>query len=92
LPAIAHEAGVSFTVHDLAPVFKRTLLMAELQPGGRDLAGHLYRSAGVPAALKSLLAVGALHPDALTIDAIQLQAALSSVPFANRDSLQGPTT
>jgi len=92
LPAIAHEAGVSFTVHDLAPVFKRTLIMAEGQPGGRDLAGTLYRSAGVPAVLRSLLAGGALHGEALTIDAVQLQAALSSAAPVDQDSLEKLTS
>jgi dihydroxy-acid dehydratase len=88
LPAIAHEAGVPFTVHDLAPVFNRTLLMAGVQPGGRELAGNLYRSAGVPAVLRSLLAGGALHGDTLTIEAIQLQAALSNAGPVEQDSRQ----
>ena len=34
LPAIAHEAGIRFTLDDVAEVFARTPLIADLQPGG----------------------------------------------------------
>ena len=34
LPAIAHEAGLRFTLDDIAEVFARTPLLADLQPGG----------------------------------------------------------
>ena len=40
LPAIAHEAGVRFTLDDVAAVFARTPLIADLQPGGRFLAAR----------------------------------------------------
>ena len=35
LPAIAHEAGIRFTLDDVAEVFARTPLIADLQPGGK---------------------------------------------------------
>ena len=38
LPAIAHEAGIRFTLDDVAEVFARTPLIADLQPGGEYLA------------------------------------------------------
>ena len=47
LPAIAHEAGVRFTLDDVAEVFARTPLIADLQPGGRYLAVDLHRVGGV---------------------------------------------
>lgn len=34
IPAIAHEAGIRFTLDDVAEVFNRTPLIADLQPGG----------------------------------------------------------
>lgn len=86
LPAIAHEAGLSFAVYDLAPVARRALLLAARVPGEHELAGHPDRRAGVTAALKSLLAVGALHRDALTIGAVPLHAALSNVRCVGEDS------
>jgi dihydroxy-acid dehydratase len=67
LPAIAHEAGIRFTLDDVAEVFRRTPLIADLQPGGRFLARDLHYAGGVGAVLRSLLDSGHLHGDALTL-------------------------
>jgi dihydroxy-acid dehydratase len=67
LPAIAHEAGIRFTLDDVAEVFARTPLIADLQPGGRYLAVDLYRAGGTEAVLKGLLDGSYLHGDALTL-------------------------
>src|SRR3546814_19078727 len=55
IPAIAHEAGIRFTLDDVAEVFSRTPLIADLQPGGRFLARDLHEVGGVPVVLKYLL-------------------------------------
>jgi dihydroxy-acid dehydratase len=80
LPAIAHEAGLKFTVDDVAAVFRRTLVNAQLHAGGRDLISDLYQVGGVPAILAKLLASGALHGDVLTIHGTELEAALAWGP------------
>jgi dihydroxy-acid dehydratase len=67
LPAIAHEAGIRFTLDDVAEVFARTPLIADLQPGGRFLAVDLHRAGGVGAVLKALLEAGHLHGDTLAL-------------------------
>ena len=67
LPAIAHEAGIRFTLDDFAQVFARTPLIADLQPGGRYLAVDMFRAGGTDAVLKALLDGGYLHGDALTL-------------------------
>src|SRR6201993_1333805 len=38
LPAMAHECGISFTLRDMAEVFRRTPHLADLKPGGRYVA------------------------------------------------------
>jgi dihydroxy-acid dehydratase len=67
LPAIAHEAGLRFTLDDVAEVFARTPLLADLAPGGRYLAVDVFRIGGTDAVLKALLDGGYLHGDALTL-------------------------
>src|SRR5262249_3833078 len=67
LPAIAHEAGIPFTLDDVAEVFRRTPLIADLQPGGRFLAVDRFRAGGVDALLEALLDGGFLHGEALTL-------------------------
>jgi dihydroxy-acid dehydratase len=76
LPAIAHEAGIRFTLDDFARVAKRTPLIADLKPGGRFLAKDLHAVGGVYTVLKALLAHGALHGDCLTLSGITLERAL----------------
>ena len=78
IPAIAHEAGIRFSLDDLARVAKRTPLIADLQPGGRYLAKDLHAAGGVYAVLKELLRRGALHGDCLTIFGTSLEKELSS--------------
>lgn len=66
IPAIAHEAGIAFHLDDVAEVFARTPLLADLQPGGRYLARDLYYVGGAGVVMRELLAAGYLHGDAMT--------------------------
>ena len=67
LPALAHEAGIRFTLDDFARVAKRTPLIADMKPGGRFLAKDLHAVGGVAVVLKELLRRGALHGECLTL-------------------------
>jgi dihydroxy-acid dehydratase len=85
IPAIAHEAGIRFSMDDFARVAKRTPLIADLKPGGRFLAKDLHAAGGVYAVLKSLLAHGALHGECLTLSGQTLAQALGSHAGADGD-------
>src|SRR5882724_11664347 len=76
IPAIAHEAGIRFTLDDFARVAKRTPLIADMKPGGRFLAKDLHAAGGVYVALKALLERGALHGDCLTLSGKTLEEEL----------------
>ncbi len=76
IPAIAHEAGIAFSMDDLARVSRRTPLIADMKPGGQYLAKDLHAAGGVYAVLKALLDAGALHGDCLTIFGATLSEAL----------------
>ena len=77
IPAIAHEAGIRFTLDDFARVARRTPLIADMKPGGRYLAKDLHAAGGVYTVLKALLAHGALHGDCLTLAGTSLEQALA---------------
>jgi len=77
IPAIAHEAGIRFTLDDFARVAKRTPLIADMKPGGRFLAKDLHAVGGVYTVLKELLKRGALHGDCLTLSGMTLEKALA---------------
>lgn len=66
IPAIAHEAGIKFHLDDVAEVFARTPLIADLRPGGKYLARDMYYVGGAGVVLRELLKSGHLHGDALT--------------------------
>ncbi|WP_144113066.1 dihydroxy-acid dehydratase [Paraburkholderia sp. BCC1886] len=83
IPAIAHEAGIRFTLDDVSEVLARTPLIGDLQPGGKYLALDLYHVGGVPAVLNALLAGGYLHGDTLTQSGETLEVALKA--FAGPD-------
>ena len=83
LPAIAHEAGIRFTLDDVAAVFRRTPLVADLQPGGKYLARDLHHAGGVSAVLKVLLDGGYLHGECLTLSGRTLKDALAGAPAAD---------
>ena len=78
IPAIAHEAGIRFTLDDFARVAKRTPLIADMKPGGRFLAKDLHAVGGVNTVLKELLNRGALHGDCLALSGRTLEEELRS--------------
>jgi dihydroxy-acid dehydratase len=66
IPAIAHEAGIRFHLDDVAEVFARTPLIADLRPGGKYLARDMYYIGGAGVVMRELLAQGFLHGGVLT--------------------------
>jgi len=83
IPAIAHEAGIRFTLDDFGRVAKRTPLIADMKPGGRFLAKDLHAVGGVCAVLKELMNKNALHGDCLTIFGTSLEDELQKRPGAD---------
>jgi dihydroxy-acid dehydratase len=81
LPAIAHEAGIEFTLFDVADVFKRTPYIADLKPGGRYVAKDLFEAGGVPLVMKALLDGGYLHGDCMTVTGRTIAENLKSVSW-----------
>lgn len=80
LPALAHEAGIRFTLADVARVFARTPLIADLQPGGRYLARDLHHVGGAGVVLRVLLEAGFLDGTTLTFTGRTLAEELAHVP------------
>ena len=81
LPAMAHEAGIEFTLHDVAEIFRRTPYIADLKPGGRYVAKDLYEAGGVSVIVKALLDGGFIHGDCMTVTGKTLAENLASFEF-----------
>ncbi|HZB92344.1 MAG TPA: dihydroxy-acid dehydratase, partial [Stellaceae bacterium] len=72
LPAIAHEAGLSFTLAEIGEVFRRTPLIADLRPAGGFHAVDVDTIGGVPVLLKELIRGGLIDGGVPTLDGTSL--------------------
>jgi dihydroxy-acid dehydratase len=66
LPAIAHEAGIEFTLLDVCDIFRDTPYFVDLKPGGQFVAKDLYEAGGLPVVMKELRKAGLIHEDCIT--------------------------
>jgi dihydroxy-acid dehydratase len=67
LPAMAHEAGIRFTLQDVAEIMRKTPHIADLKPGGKYVAADVFRIGGVPVIIKALLDGGYVRGDCMTV-------------------------
>ena len=81
LPAMANEAGIDFSLLDVAEIFKRTPYIADLKPGGRYVAKDLYEAGGVAVIMKALLDGGYLHGGCTTVTGKTLAENLADFTF-----------
>jgi dihydroxy-acid dehydratase len=65
--AIAHAAGIAFTLDDFQRVSDRTPLIADLKPSGKYLMEDVHGVGGTPAVMKYLLEKGYLHGECMTV-------------------------
>ena len=67
LPALANEAGISFTLDDVGAVFARTPLIGNLRPGGKYTAKDVYDIGGTAVIVRALVESGHIDGSCLTI-------------------------
>ncbi|MCA8906794.1 MAG: dihydroxy-acid dehydratase, partial [Rhodospirillaceae bacterium] len=92
LPAIAHEAGIDFDLHEVVKVFRETPYLADLKPGGRFVAKDMYEAGGVPMLMKTLLDGGYLHGDCITVTGKTIAENLADVAFDTDQEVMRPYT
>jgi len=78
--AIAHAAGVEWTIDDFERVRRKVPVLCDLKPSGRYLAIDLHHAGGIPAVMKQLLKAGLLHGDCVTITGKTVAENLAEVP------------
>ena len=92
LPALAHEIGIDFDLHDVCEIFRRTPYIADLKPAGRYVAKDMYDIGGVPVLMKALLDGGYLHGDCLTVTGKTIAENLCDVVFPTNQDVVLPTS
>jgi dihydroxy-acid dehydratase len=91
LPAIAHEAGIEFDLHDVARIFRSTPYIADLKPAGKYVMADLARIGGVPVLMKALLDGGHLDGDCITVTGRTIAENLADVHFPEDQDVVRPT-
>jgi len=82
--AIAHAAGVEWTIDDFERVRRKVPVICDLKPSGRYMAIDLHRAGGIPQVMKVLLDAGLLHGDCITITGKTVAENLADVPSQPR--------
>ncbi|MFM8822959.1 MAG: dihydroxy-acid dehydratase, partial [Limnohabitans sp.] len=82
--AIAHTAGVEWTIDDFERMRKKIPVICDLKPSGQYLAVDLHRAGGIPQVMKVLLKAGLLHGDCMTITGKTVAENLKDIPDAPR--------
>ena len=83
--AIAHTAGVDWTIDDFERMRKKVPVICHLKPSGKYLAVDLHKAGGIPQVMKVLLDAGLLHGDCITITGKTIAENLASVPALRAD-------
>jgi dihydroxy-acid dehydratase len=78
--AIAHAAGVPWTLDDFERIRVRTPVLCDLKPSGKYVAVDLHKAGGIPQVMKMLLAHGLIHGDCMTITGKTVAENLKDVP------------
>ncbi|MBK6866105.1 MAG: dihydroxy-acid dehydratase [Ideonella sp.] len=86
--AIAHAAGVEWTIDDFERVRQRVPVLCDLKPSGQYLAVDLHQAGGIPQVMKMLLEAGLLHGDCITITGKTVAENLAAIPAALRADQQ----
>ena len=86
--AIAHSAGIDWTIDDFERIRKNVPVLCDLKPSGQYVATDLHRAGGIPQVMKILLDAGLMHGDCMTITGRTLAEELANVPSAPRADQQ----
>jgi dihydroxy-acid dehydratase len=86
--AIAHSAGIEFTMKDIQDISDRTPLLADLKPSGKYYMEDVLAIGGIQAVMKYLLQEGFMHGDCLTVTGKTLAENLAGTPDLNFETQQ----
>jgi dihydroxy-acid dehydratase len=82
--AIAHAAGVKWTIDEFERVRRKVLVLCDLKPSSRHVATDFRAAGGMPQVLKMLLVNGVLRGGCVTIYGKTIADMLRGVPHEPR--------
>lgn len=88
LPAIAHEAGVHIDLEMANAISERTPNLCHLAPAGHTYMEDLNEAGGIPAVMKEISKIGALHLDLMTVTGKTIKENISNAVNKNTDIIR----
>ncbi len=88
LPAIAHEAGISFDLNLFNKMSSKTPCLCSIRPGGPHHMEDLDNAGGVQAILAELSKIGVINKNVLTITGKRLGQQLRGVSIQDRNIIR----
>ena len=85
LLAIAHTAGISFSLDDFQSISNKTPYLADLKPSGKHLMEDLHHAGGTAAVLKYLLELKMIDGSCLTVTGKSLAENLKDYPSLTKE-------
>ena len=85
LLAIAHTAGISFSLDDFQTISNKTPYLADLKPSGKHLMEDLHHVGGTAAVLKYLLDLKMIDGSCLTVTGKSLAENLKDYPGLTKE-------
>jgi dihydroxy-acid dehydratase len=86
LLAIAHEYRIPLEIDEFGTIADQTPIVADLQPGGRYTATHLYEAGGLALVFRELLAAGRIDGAVPNVDGrTTAEIAASAIETAGQD-------
>ena len=82
--AIAHAAGIDWSIDDFERIRRRVPVICDLKPSGQYVATDLHAAGGIPQVMKLLLDAGLMHGDCMTITGRTMAEELADVPSVPR--------
>jgi dihydroxy-acid dehydratase len=92
LPAMAHEAGIRFTMDDVVTIMRKTPYLADLRPGGKYVAKAMGEAGGMPMLMRTMLDAGLLHGDCMTVTGKTLAENLKDVKWRSDQDVIRPAS
>lgn len=91
LLAIAHEAGVDFSMKDIDSLSRTTPVLCKVSPNSKYHIQDVNRAGGIPGILAELDKGGLMNPDVKRVDGLTLREAVEQYdvtsPDANKEAL-----
>ena len=92
LPAMAHEAGIEFTLEDVCNIFQSTPYIGNLAPGGKYVAKDLYEVGGVSVLIKALIDGGLIDGSCMTVTGKTLAENVKDVELPKNQDVVYPVS